>query len=248
MLVALAGILGLVLGSFVAGMTWRWPRGEAFLGGRSRCADCGRVLGVAELVPAVSWLVLRGRCRGCGAVVPARHLMIELAAAGVCAGSVWAAPGVWDGVAGGVFGLILLVLLVLDVEHFWLPDGVVLALAGLGLAFGVGEIGEKLVGLVMGFGVFWGISAGYRRVAGREGMGAGDPKLLGAIGAWLGWAALPLVVLGASVLGLVLVGVDRMRGRAVAGDMMVPLGALMAAVAWPLWVVMVAGGLEGVLP
>jgi leader peptidase (prepilin peptidase)/N-methyltransferase len=96
----------------------------------------------------------------------------------------------------------------------------------------------------MGYAGLWLVAALYRRVRGREGLGGGDPKLLGAIGAWLGWAALPLILLGASLLGLGLVLLDRLRGRAVAGDTMVPLGALMAGVAWPLWLLLLVGGLD----
>jgi leader peptidase (prepilin peptidase)/N-methyltransferase len=106
----------------------------------------------------------------------------------------------------------------------------------------------RATGALAGFAVLWLIAAGYRRFAGRDGMGAGDPKLLGAIGAWLGWAALPLVVLGASLLGLALVAFDQLRGRDLARDTMLPLGALLAAVAFPLWLLLAAGGLDRLLP
>lgn len=247
MIVALAAILGLVLGSFLAGLSWRWPRGLSALGGRSQCAACRAQLGVADLVPVLSFLLLRGRCRHCGAAIPPRHLAIEVASAVVVAASVYAVPG-WAGGAGAVFGLLLLLLLVLDVEHFWLPDAVILPLAALGLAFGLGEFAGRAIGAGAGFAVLWSIAAVYRRFAGREGLGAGDPKLFAAIGAWLGWAALPFVLLGASVVGLALVMLDRLRGRSVARDTMLPLGALMAGVAWPLWLLMAAGGLDRLLP
>lgn len=244
MLSVLAGLVGLLLGSFIAGLSWRWPRGESAFTGRSRCASCAAVLQPLELVPVLSWLLQRARCRHCGAAVPARHLVIELAAALVCAVSVLVVPGV----AGPVFGLGLLLLLVLDVEHFWLPDAVVLPLGGFGLWLGPDELPARLIGALAGFAVLWLIAAGYRRLAGREGMGAGDPKLFGAIGAWLGWAPLPLVLFGASLLGLALVALDRLRGRDVARDTVLPFGALMAAIAWPIWVLLAAGGLERLLP
>ncbi len=247
MILLLAGVVGLLLGSFSAGLSWRWPRGENAVAGRSRCASCGATLGARELVPVLSWLAQRGRCRHCGAVVPVRHLAIELAAAVVVVAAMAVAPGL-EGVAGAGFGLVLLLLLVLDMEHFWLPDAVVLPLAGLGLWLGLGDLPARAIGALMGFAVLWLIAFAYRRLAGREGMGAGDPKLLGAIGAWLGWAALPLVVLGASLLGLALVAADRLRGRDVARDTVLPLGALLAAVAFPLWLLLVAGGLDRLLP
>jgi leader peptidase (prepilin peptidase)/N-methyltransferase len=240
----LAGVLGLVLGSFLAGLSWRWPRGESALGGRSRCASCAAAIGLLELVPVLSFIVLRGRCRRCGAAIPGRHLAIELAAAAVVVGALWAG----DAVAGSLLGLGLLLLLVLDVEHFWLPDVVVLPLLGLGLWLGLGDFSDRAIGAGLGFAGLWLVAAIYKWRAGRDGLGGGDPKLLAAIGAWLGWAALPLVLLGASVLGLALVLVDRLRGRAVARDTMLPLGALMAGVAWPLWVLLTAGGLARLLP
>jgi len=240
----LAGVFGLVIGSFLAGLSWRWPRGESALGGRSRCASCGATLGPLELVPVVSFVLLRGRCRHCGAAVPGRHLAIELAAAVVVVGALWAG----DVVAGSVLGLGLLLLLVLDVEHFWLPDMVVLPLLGLGLWLGLGDLTDRAIGAALGFAGLWLVARLYRWRAGREGLGGGDPKLLAAIGAWLGWAALPLVLLGASVLGLALVLVDRLRGRDVARDTMLPLGALMAGVAWPMWLLLAGGGLARLLP
>lgn len=240
----LAAILGLVLGSFLAGLSWRWPRGQSALVGRSACASCGATLGPLELVPVFSFIVLRGRCRQCGAAVPARHLAIELASAVVVVGALLAGSAV----AGAVLGLGLLLLLVLDVEHFWLPDAVVLPLAGLGLWLGLGDLADRAIGVGLGFAGLWLVAALYRWRAGRDGLGGGDPKLLAAIGAWLGWAALPLVLLGASMLGLALILVDRLRGRAVARDTMLPLGALMAGVAWLLWLLMTAGGLARLLP
>lgn len=247
MVLALAAILGLVLGSFLAGLSWRWPRGESAFSGRSHCASCSATLGARDLVPVLSHLVLRGRCRHCSAIIPARHLAIEVTSAVIVSASVAAVPGL-AGVAGALFGLALLLLLVLDVEHFWLPDVIVLPLLGLGLWLGPGSIASRAIGAAAGFAALWLVAALYQRWAGREGMGAGDPKLFAAIGAWLGWAALPLVLLGASLVGLLLVLLDRLRGKRVAGDTMLPLGALMAGVAWPLWLLLVAGGLDKMLP
>lgn len=236
----LIGVLGLVLGSFLAGLSWRWPRGESALQGRSRCASCGASLGVGELVPVLSYLWLRGQCRACGAAIPLRHLAIELATAAVMLGA-WGADAL---LPGAVFGLALLLLLVLDMEHYWLPDVVVWPLLGLGLWLGLGDITGRLLGAGFGFAGLWLVGFIYRRLRGREGLGGGDPKLFGAIGAWLGWAALPMVLLAASLLGLMLLALDRLRGRPLASDMMVPLGALMAGVAWPIWLLMVLGPLD----
>ena len=97
---------------------------------------------------------------------------------------------------------------------------------------------DRLIGGAVGFGALFAIAWVYRRVRGRTGLGGGDPKLLGGIGLWLGWASLPYVLIGASALGLCGVAVLFFRGRAVAGDTRLPFGALMALAAFPIWVLM----------
>ncbi len=150
-------------------------------------------------------------------------------------------PG-WEGAANALFGWQLIALAALDFEHFWLPDRLTASLAATGLAFGAGGIGvdlrSRLIGGVAGFAALWLIGAGYRRIRGRVGLGGGDPKLLGAIGCWLGWQSLPLVLVAASVIGLLAVLSMAMRGAQVAADTRLPLGTLMALSAWPLSLVL----------
>jgi leader peptidase (prepilin peptidase) / N-methyltransferase len=234
----LLGVLGAVFGSFIAVIAIRWPAGER-ASGRSRCDACVETLGAAELVPVLSFLVQRGRCRHCGAGIGRSHLVIELigAAIGIAAG--WAAPGI-EGVAGAVFGWLLLALGAIDLAAFWLPNGLVAALAVTGLVSGLAGlppgVEARLIGGAAGFGVLWLVAAGYRRLRGRMGLGGGDPKLFGAIGLWLGWRALPGVLLAACVIGLVWAVAMRMRG-----DARLPLGTLLAAAAFGCWLVLVAG-------
>ena len=165
--------------------------------------------------------------------------------AGVIGGvSLWAWPGA-AGLSGAVFGWGLLTLLVLDAEHFWLPDRLTLPLAALGLALGVWlppALADRAIGAVAGFASLAAIAAGYKAVTGRTGLGGGDPKLFAAIGAWLGWFALPFVLLLAAVLGFALIAHDRLSGRLVTRHSRVPLGALLAAAAWGLWL---AGPITG---
>jgi len=229
-------MLGLVLGSFIAALTSRWPQGLSIARGRSRCDDCGHALGAAELVPVLSHLVQRGRCRHCGKAIAARHLAIELAAAAIGAAAFILQPGP-AGWAAALFGWVLLTLAILDVEHFWLPDALTLPLlvAGLGLGLWLApSLDVRLWGAGAGFASLAAIGAGYGLVTGRDGLGGGDPKLPAAIGAWLGWQALPFVVLAAALLGLALALVDRLRGREVGRLTRVPLGAMLAAAALPL--------------
>lgn len=227
-------VLGAIIGSFLATIVVRWPHGESVLRGRSRCDGCGRTLSALELLPILSALAQRGRCRSCGATIDRDHLTIELGAAVIGAAAFGLAPGL-AGAGWAVFGWLLLTLAALDLRHLWLPDRLTAPLAALGLAFGGITTGawplDRLIGAVAGFASLWAIGAAYRRVRGQDGLGLGDAKLLGAIGAWLGWLALPFVLLAASVLGLIAAALSGglLRDRAV------PFGAALAAGALPGW-------------
>lgn len=236
------GLLGAIVGSFLANLAIRWLRGQSVMRGRSACDGCGRTLGAAELVPLASFALLRGRCRGCGASIDPRHWQIELGCALIGASAGWVAAGP-TGMAGAVFGWLLLTLAAIDVAEFWLPDVLTGTLALLGLASGLAgispDLDARLIGGAAGFGVLWLIAFAYRRLRGREGLGGGDPKLFGAIGLWLGWRMLPAVLLLACVVGLALVLVAMLRRRPIARDTRLPFGALLAVVAYPAWLVMI---------
>ncbi|KQM63628.1 peptidase A24 [Sphingomonas sp. Leaf17] len=235
------GVLGAIFGSFIAALLVRWPDGRT-MGGRSACDSCGRTLSALDLVPIVSAIALRGRCRGCGTEIAPLHWRVEVLALVIGAVAGWVAPG-GVGVAGAVFGWLLLALGGLDLITFWLPDRLTGMLAVAGLVGGVAglapDLSDRLIGGVAGFGALWLIALAYRRVRGREGMGGGDPKLLGAIGLWLGWRMLPAVLLLACLIGLGVVLAMRITGRAVAADTALPLGTLMAVAAYPAWVAMI---------
>ncbi|MEZ0495013.1 A24 family peptidase [Sphingomonas sp. IW22] len=230
----LLGVLGAVFGSFIATVAIRWPEGESALHGRSHCDGCGRALGAGDLVPVLSFLWLRGRCRRCGGRIARFHLGVEVLAlaVGVIAGTV--APGPVC-VAGAVFGWLLLTLGAIDLRAFWLPNPLVAALALTGVLSGVAgmapPLDARLTGGAAGLGVLWLVAALYRRARGRMGLGGGDPKLFGAIGLWLGWRALPGVLLIACLIGLCIAVVRGMRG----GERL-PLGSLLAAAAFAWWV------------
>lgn len=236
------GLLGVILGSFIAALVVRWPEGRSVLRGRSACDGCGRTLRATELVPLLSAIVQRGRCRHCGDRIDPLHGRIEAAglAIGVAAGIV--APD-WLGLAGATFGWLLLALAALDVAAFWLPDRLTALLAASGLAAGAGGLApaltDRLIGGIAGYGALAVIAWGYRAWRGREGMGGGDPKLFAAIGLWLGWRMLPAVLVIASLLGLGIALFATLTGRAIARDTPLPFGALLAAAAYPAWLVMV---------
>lgn len=237
LLIASAAIAGAIIGSFIATLCIRWERGEQASAGRSRCDSCNRQLNAVELIPVASWFYTRGKCRACGAPIPALHLWIELAAAGLAALAI-AAEANLHGVALALFWLLLLAPAVLDIRHHWLPDPLTLILAAAGLLVGGVATGatlmNRLIGGAAGFVALWLIAYSYRRLRGREGLGAGDPKLLGAIGLWTGWFALPAILLIAALTGLA-VAIAQGRSRL---DRM-PFGTLLAA-ATILWTAVLA--------
>ena len=237
---AIGGGLGLIAGSFVAAASMRWPDRRSVMGGRSACDVCAATLGPLELIPLLSWAVQRGKCRHCGASIDTRHPAIELAAAMVGAVALAAHPGPL-GLVTALLGWWLLLIAIIDLEHFWLPDWLTLPLIPLGLLAAWVGFGPALVwrvaGAAIGWGVLFAIAWLYRRLRGREGMGGGDPRLLGALGAWVGALQLPAILLGAGLLGLAVTLGMRMRGEAVTATSRLPLGTLMALAAWPAWLV-----------
>jgi len=234
---------GLIAGSFLAAALLRWPGGGSVVRGRSRCDGCGAALRASELVPVLSFLVQRGRCRRCGARIDSRHLAMELAAAAIGAMAL-AAHGWPLGVVTALLGWWLLLAAALDAEHLWLPDRLTLPLIPIGLAVAWAGLGpplaERAAGAAIGFAVLALIACAYRQVRKRDGLGGGDPKLFAAIGAWVGALQLPAILLGAGLLGLAAVLAMRLRGREVTATTRLPLGALMAVSAWPVWLIVAA--------
>lgn len=238
--ILLGGIAGLIAGSFVGALVSRWPHGHSVADGRSRCDACGRLLSVADLIPVVSFVMLGGRCRACGADIAPGHLAAELACALVGA-SAFAVASPVVAAAGAAFGWTLVALALLDLDHLWLPDRLTLPLGLVGLTVSFAGLGvstrDGLIGAGAGYASLALIAAGYRMLRGRTGLGAGDPKLFAAIGAWLGWANLPPVLLLASVAGLASLMMQRMRGVPVRATDRMPLGTLLALASWPVWLV-----------
>lgn len=240
---ALAGaVLGAMAGSFLSTLALRWPDGRSIMKGRSACDGCGRTIGPLELVPLLSAVALRWRCRGCGARIDPLHWRIELAMAAIGAVALGLVPDI-AGFGWALFGWLLLTLAVLDWRHFWLPDALTLPLAFLGLTMGMWVTDvvmiDRVIGAVAGYAVLLAISLGYRALRGRDGLGLGDAKLLGAIGAWFGWQSLPFVVLAASAAALSVALFANMRGAGqLSGSSRVPLGAFLCVAALPGWLLM----------
>jgi leader peptidase (prepilin peptidase)/N-methyltransferase len=237
-----AGMLGAIVGSFLGAAVVRMPQGETVVSGRSRCDACARVLRPVELVPIVSFLALRGRCRDCGAAIDHWQFAAELGGGivGVLA-ALFARDGAMLGI-GLILGWQLLLLGLLDLRHLWLPDRLVLLLAASGLAVAsMAALGDPglltgpLLGAALGFGLLWLAGRFYRSWRGRDGLGGGDPKLLGAIGLWLGPLGVVETLLGASLIGLAAVAGLMLVRRAPAADTALPLGTLLALASFAVY-------------
>ena len=238
--VLLAGAVGLVLGSFIATLVLRWPEGRSVLG-RSRCDGCARTLRPWELIPLVSALAAGGRCRRCGAPIDPFHWRVEFGAGLIGGVALTLLPGT-AGWLWALFGWMLLPLALLDARHFWRPDRInlVLALAGLLLAgpmLGTGLV-DRWIGAVAGGVTLALIARVHRGLRGGEGMGGGDPKLVAAIGCWIGWQALPLLLLLASLAGIIWALAGPGKGDRPLAQRPVPFGVFACAAAFatvPLW-------------
>lgn len=236
---AVMGVLGAIVGSFLALVTVRLPLEEDVVVTPSHCRSCGRRLAPWRMIPIVSWLLARGRCALCRAPISPRYILIELAAAAI---------GVWSSLIGAdlifiaasaVLGWQLLLIAVIDAENFWLPDVLTWPLAATGLiAAGVllGAIPwDQIIGLVGGFVTLWGLAWLYKRVRHRDGLGGGDPFLFAAAGAWVGFLGLPSVLLYACVAGFAVIAARLIIRRSVSGTDRLPFGTFLAVGIWLTW-------------
>ncbi len=171
----------------------------------SNCPNCGHRIGALENVPVLSYLWLRGRCSACASPISPRYPLVE-GISGLLAGYVAWRYGPSLATAGGLlFVWALIALTVIDIDTQLLPDDITFPLLWAGLLFGIGAafvtLPEAVIGAATGYLSLWAVYWIFRFATGKEGMGFGDFKLLGAIGAWLGWKMLPLVILLSSVVG-----------------------------------------------
>jgi leader peptidase (prepilin peptidase)/N-methyltransferase len=249
----LAALVGLAIGSFLNVVIHRLPtmmerewqaecataRGEALPAGarydlvtpRSACPACGHRISALENVPVLSYLWLRGRCSACGTAIGVRYPLVEALTAALTAYSAWHF-GLGLAAAGAMlFVWCMIALTFIDVDTQLLPDSITLPLLWAGLLFNLRatfvDLESAVVGAVAGYLCLWAVYWLFKLATGKEGMGFGDFKLLAAIGAWLGWKMLPLVILAASfvgaAVGIVLIVLAR-RGR----EVPIPFGPYLA--------------------
>lgn len=232
-------VAGPFVGSFVALLAVRWPEGEPWAFTRSACRSCGRELSWYELVPLLSWAWQRGRCASCKTAIARLHPLCELGGFGVALSAFAFAP---DGtfVLSCLFGWTLLALAAIDLRTLILPDPLNLTTALLGLLMLWTVQSEAwlhhLIGGASGYLLLLSVELAYRYTRGREGLGRGDAKLLGALGLWVGWTRLPDILLIASVSGLLgALTASRVSGERMTGATALAFGPWLALAGWISW-------------
>ena len=201
----------------------------------SHCPHCKAAIKPWQNIPVVSYLLLRGKCGNCSAPISPRYPTLELVTA-----LMTLALGFYFDASPALLGAILftwalICLTMIDVDHQLLPDDITLPLLWLGLLFNLLEsyasLQDAVIGAMAGYLVLWSIYWLFKLITGKEGMGYGDFKLLAALGAWLGWQALPLIILLSSLVGAVCgiaIMVIKRRGR----EIPIPFGPYLAAAGW----------------
>lgn len=261
MFIAVMGLLGLVIGSFLNVVIHRLPKmlerdwrrecrmllgiegqetGDTELGlvtPRSRCPSCDHPIRALENIPIVSWLFLRGKCSACRAPISVRYPIIEATSALLTMIVAWRFGFGLQAMNAALLTWALIALSVIDMDHQYLPDDITLPMLWLGIFCSLYSLGaftqveSSLLGAMGGYLLLWSVYKLFKKVTGKEGMGYGDFKLLAMLGAWLGWKMLPLVVLMSSLCGSV-VGIGLILSRRLARSQPIPFGPYLAAAGW----------------
>jgi leader peptidase (prepilin peptidase)/N-methyltransferase len=247
------GVLGLLIGSFLNVVIYRVPKmmqresdnyvaeesGKPLphtdrfnlMVPRSACPHCGHQITALENVPVISYLVLRGKCSSCKAPISARYPAIEALCGLLSAALVWHFGSGWVGLATLVFGWLLLAMTFIDFDTQLLPDDLTYPLLWLGLLVNLNgsfvPLRDAVLGAAAGYLALWSIYWLFKLATGKEGMGYGDFKLLAALGAWMGWAMLPTIILLSSVVGAV-VGIGMIVFAKQGRDKPMPFGPYLA--------------------
>jgi len=228
---------GLVIGSFLNVCVYRLPRGESIVAPPSRCPRCGHLLAWYENIPVVSYLALRGRCRACRAPISPVYPIVELSTAAIFVVMYLQVGPSLLLVSRLVFGCAMVVLFLIDLRHQILPNTITLPGIAVGFAlslFTVPGWRSSLIGIVAGAGIPLLIAEAYYRIRKDEGLGMGDVKMLGMIGAFLGWKLMLLALVLSSFLGsavgisIVVAGKGDMKYKLPFGTFLA-IGALVAS-------------------
>jgi leader peptidase (prepilin peptidase)/N-methyltransferase len=226
------GMIGLIIGSFLNVVIYRLPRMmerewyhqcaelldnkkpeiEKITGSfnlvypRSRCPYCGHLITAFENIPLLSYLWQRGRCTACAHTISPRYPLIEAGSALLAVVTAWQFGWGWPLLGALALTWALLTLSLIDIDHLILPDDITLPFLWLGIACNLGgfytDLQSSVLGAIGGYLSLWSVYWLFKGITGKEGMGFGDFKLLAMLGAWLGWQALPFIILTSSCLGL----------------------------------------------
>ncbi len=251
---ALAGVFGLLIGSFLNVVIHRVPKmmqresdnyvahesgkplphTERFnlMLPRSACPQCGHRITALENIPVISYLFLRGKCSGCKTPISARYPAIELLTGILSAFLIWRFGSGLVGLATLLFAYLLIAMTFIDADTQLLPDDLTLPLLWVGLLINLQAtfvpLSDAVIGAAAGYLSLWSIYWLFKLVTGKEGMGYGDFKLLAALGAWLGWSMLPIILLLSSVVGAI-VGISLIVFNKHGRDNPIPFGPYLAA-------------------
>ena len=258
--IASSALLGLLVGSFLNVVIYRlpkmlekewhsqcqqllYPEKEPIENGKrfnlllpaSSCPKCGHKIRAWENIPVISYLLLRGKCAGCGTSISPRYPIIELICGIITAIAAWHFGFGWQALAAMVLGWALIVLTMIDFDHQLLPDNITQPLLWLGLLLSLAtvfvDIQTSLIGAAAGYLALWSVYWLFKLVTGKEGMGYGDFKLLAVLGAWMGWQMLPVIILLSSIVGAV-VGITLILLRGRDRNIPIPFGPYLAAAGW----------------
>jgi leader peptidase (prepilin peptidase)/N-methyltransferase len=230
-----AGIVGMMFGSFLNVCILRWPRDESVVQPRSRCPGCGQPIAWYDNIPVLSWLFLRGRCRHCRAPISMQYPLVELGNGLVWAFMAWRFGPTIVALAGALFFTILLGITLTDAREYLIPDqfslgglvvGILLSLPG-----GFPAIAAALIGAATGFAVLWMVGALGTRIFKEEAMGGGDIKMMAMVGAFVGWQGVLLTIFLGALLGTLVFLPLSFFGR----KRLVPFGVFLSAGAAVTW-------------
>jgi leader peptidase (prepilin peptidase)/N-methyltransferase len=198
----------------------------------SHCPQCNHAISALENIPVFSWLLQGGKCRHCSGRISPRYPIIELATGLLSTLVVYHFGFTWLSLALLVFTWTLITLTMIDVDRQLLPDDLTLPLLWLGLLINsmglLTDLESAVFGAMGGYMTLWCVFWGFKLLTGKDGMGYGDFKLLGALGAWLGWQALPQIILLSSLVGAV-VGISMMLLRGQGREVPIPFGPYLAS-------------------
>lgn len=227
---AYAALMGAAVGSFLNVCVYRLPEGESVISPRSRCPECGMQIGWRDNVPVFGWIMLRGRCRGCGTGISVQYPLVELTTA-----LLWLAAAVrygfsWQALSTALFFTLLLGIALTDARAYTIPDEFSLGglLAGVALSFAPGGITpvQSFVGAALGFGLLYAVAVVGEWVFRKPAMGGGDIKMMAMVGAFLGPAGVVLTLFLGALLGtLIFAPISWRTGKLVPFGIFLALGA-----------------------